>query len=146
LGISPNITFLHVFEPKDNKIYNEKKFIGFRYYENEGKTLNSKYFTLIKRYDSKFYILEKNEVIKDIDNNSFFNKDLDCFALINNIIIKKYKNQGNTMNGETFPEIIGFCYGLYSLKKFNKNLICIEPLIPNVFDNMSLPSFWNNIN
>ena len=47
LGISPNITFLHIYEPKNNKKYNENKFIGFRYYDKGPNQLESKYFTLI---------------------------------------------------------------------------------------------------
>ena len=129
LGISPNITFLHIYEPKNNKKYNENKFIGFRYYDKGPNQLESKYFTLINRYDSKFFILEKNESIKDIDNEPFFDENLNCFSIINDIIIQKYKNVNHLVNGETFPEIIGYCYGLISIGKF-KDFLFIEPLIP----------------
>lgn len=137
IGISPNITFLHAYEPKLKFKYNENDFIGFRYYETGFSAPNSKYFTLIKRYDSKYDILEKNEKIKDINGEKFFNQNLNCFSLINRIIINKYKNKKNIKNGETFPELLGFCYGLKSIKKF-KNFICIEPLIPESFNQSSL--------
>ena len=32
LRISPNITFLHLYDKNEEKEYNENKFIGFRYY------------------------------------------------------------------------------------------------------------------
>ena len=131
MGISKNITFIHLYEKENKKGYDENKFIGFRYYEREPKNLSSKYFTLIKKYDSKFYILEKNKKIKDINNKDFYDSFLDCFSIIDNIIYKKYRNQNRIMNGETFPEIIGYCYGLISCEKF-KNFICIEPLIPDI--------------
>ena len=137
MGISKNITFIHLYDKEKNKEYDENRFIGFRYFEKDPKSLDSKYFTLIKRYDSKFYILEKNKEIKDINDNIFFDPNLDCFSIIDNIIYTKYKNKDRIINGETFPEIIGYCYGLISLGKFKK-FICIEPLIPNVSNPESL--------
>ena len=69
--------------------------------------------------------------MKDINNKLFFDNDLDCFSIINNSIIQKYRNKNNSVYGETFPELIGYCYGLKTLNKaLNKNLIFIEPLIP----------------
>ena len=132
LGISPKITFLHLYESKEEKQYNENKFIGFKYYDKGPNEPDSKYFTLANRYDSKYFILEKNETIKDINNELFLDKDLDCFSIIQSIITQKYKNENNSIYGETFPEIIGYCYGLKSLNKFN-NFAFIEPLIPEPF-------------
>ena len=137
LGISQNITFLHLFYEEEDKKYNENKFIGFRYYDKGPNQLDSKYFTLINRYDSKYYILEKNEKIKDINGKYFFDKELDCFSIIHKIIIHKYNNKKNNIYGETFPEIIGFCYGLKSRNKVN-NYKFIEPLIPEPFKPESL--------
>ena len=131
MGISKNITFIHLYEEENVNKYNANKFIGFRYYDKDPKNFNSHFFTLVKRYDSKYYILEKNEKIKDINDENFYDPDLDCFSIISNIINQKYKNKNMAMTGETFPEIIGYCYGLISLKKF-KEFICIEPLIPEV--------------
>ena len=137
MGISKNITFIHLYEKEKNKEYDENKFIGFRYFEKDPKSRDPKYFTLIKRYDSKFYILEKNKEIKDINNNNFYEPNLDCFSIIDTIINTKYKNKDRIINGETFPEIIGYCYGLISIGKFKK-FLCIEPLIPNVSNPESL--------
>lgn len=132
MGISPNITFIYSYDQKIKNGYDENKFIGFRYYKKGPNEFDSNYFTLINKYDLKYYILEKNEKIKDINNDPFFNQGLNCFDIIDNIIKQKYKNQNIIMNGETFPEIIGYCYGLISLQKFKNNFICIEPLIPDV--------------
>ena len=129
LGISRNITFLYLYDKNEKKEYNENKFIGFRYYDIGPNQSNSKYFTLINRFNAKFHILEKDESIKDINKNNFYDKELNCFSIINNIIIQKYKNKNHIMNGETFPEIIGYCYSLISLNKI-KNFIFLEPLIP----------------
>jgi len=98
MGISPNITFLHSYEPKLEKEYDENNFIGFRYYEEGINVHDTKYFTLIKRYNSKYYILEKNSSINDIYDEKFENPNLDCFSIIykisnlinnNQILIKK---------------------------------------------------------
>ena len=137
MGISPNITFLHSYEPKLEKEYDENNFIGFRYYEEGINVPDTKYFTLIKRYNSKYYILEKNSSINVIYDEKFENPNLDCFSIIYKIIINKYKNKDRLKNGETFPELIGFCYGLISINKF-KNFICVEPLIPDLLNRDSL--------
>ena len=137
LGISPNITFLHLYLPSESKEYNENRFIGFRYYDKGSNRFDSKYFTLINRYDSKFYILEKNEYMKDINDEFFCDKDLDCFSIIYNNIIQKYRNKNNSIYGETFPELIGYCYSLKAINKFN-NFVFIEPLIPEPFKPESL--------
>ena len=102
LGISPKITFLHLYEPKEEKQYNENKFIGFKYYDKGPNEPDSKYFTLVNRYDSKYFILEKNETIKDINNELFLDKDLDCFSIIQSIITQKYKNENNSIYGRNF--------------------------------------------
>ena len=86
LGISKNITFIHLYESKNENLYNKNKFIGFRYYTDEQKSSDSQFFTLVNRYDSKYYILEKNTIIKDIDGKNFYNSDLDCFSIISYII------------------------------------------------------------
>ena len=133
MGISPNITFFYISDKEFKNGYSENKIIGFRYYDKGPKILDSKYFTLIKKYDSKYYILEKNEKIIDINDNSFYNPNLDCFSIIYNIIKQKSKNKNFIMNGDTFPEIIGYCYGLMTLKRF-KEFICVEPLIPEALN------------
>ena len=81
MGISPNITFIHAYEPKLDNKYDENHFIGFRYYEEELNVPNSNYFTLLKRYESKYFILEKNEIIKDINGEKFYNPFLTAVRL-----------------------------------------------------------------
>ena len=132
LRISPNITFLHLYDKNEEKEYNENKFIGFRYYNKSPAQKDSKFFTLINRFNTKYHILEKVQSIKDINNKSFFDKDLNCFAIIDNIITEKYKDKEHIMNGETFPEIIGYCHSLITLNKI-RNFIFLEPLIPEAF-------------
>ena len=132
LGISSNVTFIYLYEPNEENLYRKDNFIGFRYYKSDPFTSGSNYFTLINRYDNKYFILEKNKSIKDINGEIFFNNELNCFSIINEIIIDKYKNKSEISNGETFPEILGYCYGLISLNKI-KNFKFIEPLIPEAF-------------
>ena len=86
LGISSNITFLHLYDPKLVDGYDKNKIIGFRYYEKGPQDSKSQYFTLINRFDTKYYILEKNDTMKDINNQSFLDKELNCFNIIDNII------------------------------------------------------------
>ena len=88
IGISPNITFIHSFS-HDNNECDKQKFIGFRYYQN-GPFKNGKFFTLIRRNYSHYFILEKNLSVKDIEDSNFYDKELNCYDIIKNIIIKKY--------------------------------------------------------
>ena len=144
MGISPYITFIHLYDEKFNNKYNENKFIGFRYYEKGPKSLDSNYFTLINKSGTKYIILEKNEFnLKDIDDKFFYDPNLNCFNIIDGIIKKKYKSQNNILNGETFPEIIGYCYGLVSLKKFKNYFVCVDPLIPDLSNQESLKENFN---
>ena len=135
LGVSKNITFIH--EYKIEKEIDTNEFLGFRYYENGPLSENLNFFSLLKKYDSKYYILEKNKNLKDRNGNPFYNEYLKCYSIIKKIISEKYKKYDNTISGDTFPEIIGYCYGLIDLGKF-KNFICAEPLIPNFFIEGSL--------
>ena len=143
VGISKNIAFLHLYDKEEKNEYNEDKFIGYRYYEIDPQDKTPTYFTLIKKYDSNYYILEKNHEIKDINDNKFYDNDLDCFSIIKNIILEKYRNKDSLIIGETFPEIIGYCYGLNSIKRF-KNFIFLEPLIPEPFNPDSLEEDISN--
>ena len=65
-----------------------------------------------------------------MDNKSFYDENLNCYEIIRNIIINKFKNKIIGDNGETFPEIIGFCYALVTLN--NKYFKFVEPLIANI--------------
>ena len=135
LGISKNITFIH--EYKFGKEIDTNEFMGFRYYEYGPLSENLNYFTLLKKYESKYYILEKNKNLKDRKGNPFYNENVNCYLIIKKIISEKYKKYDTIIAGDTFPEIIGYCYGLIDLGKF-KNFICVEPLIPNFFIEGSL--------
>ena len=129
LGISAEITFLHKYEKFENKNYNPNEFIGFRYYEDR-KNESTKFFTIIKKNYSKYFILEKNKAVKDIDNNLFHDEDLNCYKIIRKILINKYKNKNLGSNGEAFPEIVGYCVSLVNLNQ--KNFKFVDPLIANI--------------
>lgn len=128
LGMSKKITFLYAPNEINNEKYNDKKIIGFRYYEID-KARKCNYFTLVKKYDLRFFILEKEEKIFDSEENPFFEQNLNCFSIMRKIVFEKYEIKSMKVpNGELFPELIGYIYSMISLGKF-KNFIPIEPLI-----------------
>ena len=133
LEISPNITFLHSYSDYNNDNFDFQKFIGFRYYEN-GPTKNGNYFTIIKKNDYEYYILEKDnskESVKDIENNTFYDKDLNCYEIMRKIIFEKQRTKIIGDEGDLFPEIIGYSLALNSIDIIN-NFKIIPPLIPNL--------------
>ena len=132
IGISSKITFIHSYSHDDNKL-DTKKFIGFRYYQN-GPLEDGKFFTLIRRNYSHYFILEKDLSVKDAEGNNFYDKELNCYDIIKKIILEKYKRKNIGSNGDSFPEIIGYCFALESLKKLD-NFVFIEPLIANIEEN-----------
>jgi len=136
LGLSKKISLL--YSPSNNNIeqYNKEHCFGFRFY-SKSKKEKCKYFTLINKYNKKYYILEKNQNIKDISDDLIYEESLDCYSIIRSIIFEKYKGLKYAPNGELFPELIGYIYALKSLKKF-KNFIPIEPFIPDKTDENSL--------
>ena len=115
--VSKKISFLH--PPKDNT-YDSSKIIGFRYYKY-GVKIIKEFFTIINKYDQKYFILEKKE------DSKFYNKELNCFDIIKTILEDKYKNL--FFYGESFPELIGFSYSLLYIKI--KGFSFIEPFMPN---------------
>ena len=136
LGISGNITFLH--EQLDNKKehYNPDKFIGFRYYEsnkNDKKEpyVNGNYFTLVRNNYKKYFILEKDFSLKDINGNKFYDEKINCYQIMKKIIFEKHKNKSIGDSGDIFPEIIGYCFALVYSTKID-NIIFLEPLIANL--------------
>ena len=128
MGISKNISFIY-FPCKDNRYeYDKNKCIGFRYFESS-IVKKCKYFTLIKRYDNRFFILEKDNSILDINGDSFYDEELNCYSIMKNIVFEKYKNKIMSFpRGELFPEIIGYAYSIISLGKV-KGFIAVEPLV-----------------
>ena len=133
LGMSKRITILYSPDKINNSEYDKNNIIGFRYYQIEDiKNKKCKYFTLIKKYNNRYYILEKNDKMKDIYDSPFYNTDLDCYEIINNIIYEKYfKRDERFPNGELFPELVGYSYALLSKEQF-KDLIPLEPFIPDI--------------
>ena len=110
LGISENITFLHEYLEDKKDHYNPDKFIGFRYYENnkkekKGSYAYGNYFTLVRKNYSKYFILEKDNSIKDMNGNKFYDENINCYQIMKKIIFEKGKNKSIGDNGDIFPEI-----------------------------------------
>ena len=136
LGISENITFLHEFFENRKEHYNPDKFIGFRYYEsnkNDKKEpyVNGNYFTLVRNNYKKYFILEKDFSLKDINGNKFYDEKINCYQIMKKIIFEKHKNKPIGDSGDIFPEIIGYCFALVYSTKID-NIIFLEPLIANL--------------
>ena len=127
MGISKKISLLYAPLEQDNDNYDKNKCIGFRYYE-KCKLDNCNYFTLVRKYGKKFFILEKDKNFFDIKNEEFYDEKLDCYSIMRNIVFEKNKKENVTPKGEIFPEIFGFAYSLTSLGKF-KGFTAIEPLV-----------------
>ena len=127
IGISEKISFLYAPLAKDNSNYDKSKCIGFRYYElNRNERCN--YFTLVNKYDNRFFILEKDKNIFDFKGVSFYDEKLNCYSVMKNIVFEKYKKEIVFPKGDFLPEIIGFSYSLISLGKI-KGFHAVEPLI-----------------
>ena len=126
-GISKQISFIF---PHKMRAYNNR--IGFRYYEDDPlKNNKSAYFTLVNVGERKFKILEKEEMkINDEDGNNFIQENLDCLAIMINIIKNKIDIE-NFVMPDTAAEILGF---IYAAKIINKDkIIVIDPFYPSPF-------------
>ena len=136
LGLSSNITFLHKYLEDKKEHYEQDKFIGFRYYasyKNDKKEpyAYGNYFTLVRKNYSKYFILEKNDSLIDINGNKFYDEKINCYQIMKKIMFEKYKNKSIGYSGDIFPEIIGYCFSLvYSIK--DEKIIFLEPLIANL--------------
>ena len=130
-NLSDQITFLY---PPNER--HDEKIIGFRYYKNNWRKIEDGYFTLVKKTENKYEILESQTDIKDFESNSFFMKNLNCSKIVENVIFNKYADNFDFISGLTFIEILGF---IYSLKE-NSQEKCIitEPFIPNPSDHQSI--------
>ena len=136
MGFSKKISLIYAPLENDTDKYDKRKCIGFRFYEkNNFEKCN--YFTLVVKYDKKFFILEKDKTILDFDGKTFYDENLNCYSVMRNIIFEKYKNDIVTPRGEVFPEIFGFIYSLISLGKF-KGFKVVEPLILDLLNKESL--------
>ena len=137
--ISENISLLY---PPENK----SDIIGYRFYEENPKNLKeTKYFTLVLKYENKFEILEKNSKIKDNEENLFTTKDLNCSQIIMKIIKNKFKNNINYSYPLTIIEILGF---IYSMMNESSNLFCLlEPFFPSFeYENSFKEEFYESKN
>ena len=135
MGISKKISLLYAPLGNDNNNYDKDKCIGFRYYEKD-KIEKCNYFTLVRKYDKRFFILEKDKNIIDINGEAFYDEKLNCYSIMENIVLEKYKNESVTPIGESFMEIIGYIYSFVFLGKF-KGFVVIEPLILEPFNEES---------
>ena len=112
--LSEYISFLFECDSQNNQKIDNNKCFGFRYYD-----LNDNYCTLLKSNDDdddNYYFLEKLEE-KD---NEFFDKELDCFNIIFDSILTRYKKHIKENENYIFDfpliierplyEILGFSY------------------------------------
>ena len=90
MELSENISLLFLPCTDQNEKYDKTRCIGFRYFESS-KFKKCNYFTLIKKNDKRYYILEKNQNIIDADGNTFYNKDLNCFSIMKKLFLKNIK-------------------------------------------------------
>ena len=147
-GISGNITFLHEYLEDKKEHYNPDKFIGFRYYEhnkndNKEDYAYGNYFTLVRKNYSKYFILEKDNSLQDINGNKFYDEKIDCYQIMKKIIIEKNKNKSIGGNGDIFPEIIGYCFALVYSSQI-ENIIFLEPLIASLENKFCLEESMKN--
>ena len=136
MGFSKKISLIYAPLENDTDKYDKRKCIGFRFYEKINFE-KCNYFTLVVKYDKKFFILEKDKTILDFDGKTFYDENLNCYSVMRNIIFEKYKNDIVTPRGEVFPEIFGFIYSLISLGK-SKGFKVVEPLILDPLNKESL--------
>ena len=69
--------------------------------------------------------------MKDIENHTFYDKDLNCYEIMRKIIFEKQRTKLIGDEGDLFPEIIGYSLALTSIDTTN-NFKIIPPLIPNL--------------
>jgi hypothetical protein len=136
--VSKNITFLYSSKNiKNTEEYELNENIGFRFYDDR-INVSASFFTLFRRYDNRFYILEVEEIKKNPEK---------YLKIIKKIIYQKYLD-GNFPDGESIIEILGYCYILMNINF--ENIVFMEPYIPiiNNPDSLRDPSpkeFINDI-
>ena len=130
-NINEQITFLY---PPNER--NDDKIIGIRFYKNNWRKIEDGYFTLVKKNENKYEILEKQKSdLKDIEDNSFFMKELDCGEIIQNVIFNKYGGNFDFIFGLSLIEILGFIYA--AKENSEEKCIIIDPFIPKPSDKQS---------
>ena len=166
IQISRNITF--IFPPGVNKL---SGIIAYRFYNDDPKNLTKdiSYFTLVLKNARKYEILEKSSSIKDVNNNTFIEIDLNCLDIMINIIKSKFGKDITFQYPHSKIEILGFIYSVMNedfgafkltepfypspfhestkiedLDKTNNNITYIEPILFNEHISLFLVSFRNN--
>jgi hypothetical protein len=131
----PNLDeqFSILFPPGTKEI---KKLIGIRYFRKNVRNIEDGYFTLIIKENKKFEILEKKQDIKDINGKPFYNENLDCFNIMQDILFSKYENDKDYIGNISTIEILGFIFSAKEVK-IDKCII-MEPFIPNLFDRSTI--------
>ena len=144
--ILPNLNeqFSILFPPGNKEI---KKLIGIRYYRKNVRNIEDGYFTLIIKGNKKFEILEKKQDIKDINGKPFYNDNIDCFKIMQDILFskyEKYENDKDYIGNFSIIEILGFIFSAKEVK-IDKCII-MEPFIPNLFDRSTIKESIQDFN
>ena len=121
-----------------------KKLIGIRYFRKNVRNIDDGYFTLIIKENKKFEILEKKQDIKDINGKPFYNENIDCFKIMQNILFYKYENNKDYIGNFSVIEILGFIFSAKEVKI--DNCIIMDPFIPNLFDRKTIKESIQNFN
>ena len=123
-----------------------KKLIGIRYFRKNVRNIEGGYFTLIINENIKLEIYEKNENIKDIIGKPFYNENIDCFKIMQNILFDKYENDKDKYYFGNFSviEILGLIVSAKQVKI--DNCIIMDPFIPNLFDKKTIKESTKNFN
>ena len=125
--------FSILFPPGTKEI---KKLIGIRYFRKNVRNIDDGYFTLIINENIKFEILEKKQDIKDISGKPFYNENIDCLKIMQNILFNKYENDKDYIGNFSVIEILGFIFAAKEVKI--DNCIIMDPFIPNLFDRKTI--------
>ena len=121
-----------------------KKLIGIRYFGKNVRNIDDGYFTLIIKENKKLEILEKKQDIKDINGKPFYNENIDCFKIMQNILFYKYENNKDYIGNFSVIEILGFIFSAKEVKI--DNCIIMDPFIPNLFDRKTIKESIQNFN
>jgi len=133
--------FSILFPPGTKEI---KKSIGIRYFRKNVRNIEDGYFTLIIKENKKFEILEKKQDIKDINGKPFYNENIDCFKIMQDILFSKFEKDKDYIGNFSTIEILGFIFSAKEVK-IDKCII-MEPFIPNLFDRSTIKESIQNFN
>ena len=90
--------------------------------------------------------MEKKQDIKDINGKPFYNENIDCFKIMQDILFSKYENENDKdyIGNFSIFEILGFIFSAKEVK-IDKCII-MEPFIPNLLDRSSIKESIQNFN